>query len=91
MRSHRPERAAEGHLPFDEGRVHQPQHGPNITSISEVAFTPPTVSVTRANTAGVASRRRRSARDARPISQGSPAKGNRITEMRAAYVAAGTG
>ena len=59
--------------------------GPNITSTRDVAFTPPTVSVTSAKIAGVAQSRRRSARAARPMSHGSPAKGSRMTEIRAAY------
>ena len=58
--------------------------GPTITSTNDVAFTPPTVSVTSANTAGACHPPRRNDLAASPISQGNPAKGSRITLMRAA-------
>jgi len=57
--------------------------GPTSTSNSEVALIPPTVRVISANAAGSRQPPRRRARMVNPISQGSPANGNRMIEMRA--------
>jgi len=57
--------------------------GAIITSASDVALTPPTVTVSRANSAGDRHPPVRMLRDARPMSHGRPANGRRMTEMRA--------
>ena len=60
--------------------------GPTPASTRAVAFTEPTVATTRAKAAGCRQERCRTARAASPISQGSPANGSRMAEMRAARV-----
>jgi len=58
--------------------------GPRPASGRAVAFTPPTVSTVRANSAGQRHVGARTDRAVKPISHGSAAHGIRITEMRAA-------